>query len=461
MTSGLLDQVIVAGGGYPYLTVNAYNPWALVPGDIGNSLANSGQWVCDGQWGVDECGAGVATFGPDPGRRRRERALLVATAVILLVAARRPDRLTILLSPGRPGPRLLRRPDPRPRALRVPVLRPRPILLAAISLALADRLRRPCPRRFLNMYVVLTTLYRQPDDRRLARDRGGLRTATGSRSSRSSTAASSCGRSPSCGAGARRSDWPGSSMTRSQRARDRGRARGRRPRAAAARPRAGCRARTRAPWRWPPTGATARPPTPRPRRRCARDWCVPRSPARCPSRCRRGRPARPSPSSGSSAGSGRASAIRRSARTGAPPLRGEGGGRLDRLDLWLLVVLVVATWSCGRSASPSPTRCTSTRSITPGPRPSSCRTGATACPTTSTSGPTRTSPSTRWPPGSSCGARTTSAHERARRPGPASVVEPRTRGPYEPDQRPGSASTSRPAPRSGPTTCATRDLISA
>ena len=56
--------------------------------------------------------------------------------------------------------------------------------------------------------------------------------------------------------------------------------------------------------------------------------------------------------------------------------------------------------SCsGRSASPSRTRCTSTRSTTPGPPPSSSRTGATACRTTSTSGPTRTWPSTRWPPG--------------------------------------------------------------
>ena len=44
-----------------------------------------------------------------------------------------------------------------------------------------------------------------------------------------------------------------------------------------------------------------------------------------------------------------------------------------------------------------PRRCTSTRSITHGPRPSSCRTGATTSPTTSTSGPTRTWPSTPSP----------------------------------------------------------------
>ena len=47
LASGLLKQVAVAAGGYPYLTVNAYNPWALVAGDLGHSLANAGLWVCD------------------------------------------------------------------------------------------------------------------------------------------------------------------------------------------------------------------------------------------------------------------------------------------------------------------------------------------------------------------------------------------------------------------------------
>ena len=35
ITSGLLDQIVATAGGYPYLTVNAYNPWALVTGDTG------------------------------------------------------------------------------------------------------------------------------------------------------------------------------------------------------------------------------------------------------------------------------------------------------------------------------------------------------------------------------------------------------------------------------------------
>ena len=47
VSSGLIEQIALAGGGYPYLTVNAYNGWAMVPGDLGNSLANAGVWICD------------------------------------------------------------------------------------------------------------------------------------------------------------------------------------------------------------------------------------------------------------------------------------------------------------------------------------------------------------------------------------------------------------------------------
>ena len=40
---GLFQQVAKAAGGYPYVTVNAYNPWALVSSD-GNGLAANGLW---------------------------------------------------------------------------------------------------------------------------------------------------------------------------------------------------------------------------------------------------------------------------------------------------------------------------------------------------------------------------------------------------------------------------------
>ena len=43
---GLFEQVVKAAAGYPYLTVNAYNPWALVEHD-GNGLAANGTWPRD------------------------------------------------------------------------------------------------------------------------------------------------------------------------------------------------------------------------------------------------------------------------------------------------------------------------------------------------------------------------------------------------------------------------------
>ncbi len=43
---GLLQQIVQTAGGYPYVTVNAYNPWALVTMD-GAGLAASGTWIRD------------------------------------------------------------------------------------------------------------------------------------------------------------------------------------------------------------------------------------------------------------------------------------------------------------------------------------------------------------------------------------------------------------------------------
>ena len=43
---GLLQQIVETAGGYPYITVNAYNPWALVTMD-GSGLAASGTWIRD------------------------------------------------------------------------------------------------------------------------------------------------------------------------------------------------------------------------------------------------------------------------------------------------------------------------------------------------------------------------------------------------------------------------------
>ena len=61
---------------YPYLTVNAYNPWALVARRHGHSLANSGLWVCDLALGRR------AMRRPGPRSSGRSRRSLIGTALL-------------------------------------------------------------------------------------------------------------------------------------------------------------------------------------------------------------------------------------------------------------------------------------------------------------------------------------------------------------------------------------------
>src|SRR4029079_2729622 len=99
--SGLLKQIFATASGYPYLTVNAFNPWALVVGDTGNTLANSGLWVCDGPWkAIEGCPYGVASIAGIPPVLIGGALMLGVTLVASLIAARRPDRLTILFAPA-------------------------------------------------------------------------------------------------------------------------------------------------------------------------------------------------------------------------------------------------------------------------------------------------------------------------------------------------------------------------
>ena len=173
--SGLLEQVVTRRGGYPYVTVNAYNPWALVARRYGLTLATTVGWICDAGDRPNPAAATAAApaspvIGPLP-------AVVVGTALLLassssssVVVARRPDRLH---DPRRRSPcsrsRSSSLPDARPRALPVPVLRARRDPRRGLA-PLAGRLRRRCrSRRSLNMYVVLTTIYDNPaQDQRLA-----------------------------------------------------------------------------------------------------------------------------------------------------------------------------------------------------------------------------------------------------------------------------------------------------
>ncbi len=74
---GLLQQVAKTAGGYPYLAVNAYNPWALVERD-GSGLAANGGWLRDSAGSKpDELATLIAGIP----------AVYVGTALLLLVIA--------------------------------------------------------------------------------------------------------------------------------------------------------------------------------------------------------------------------------------------------------------------------------------------------------------------------------------------------------------------------------------
>ena len=160
----LIGQVATAAGGYPYITVNAYNPWALLELN-GNGLAANGSWVCDAvttsTTGGDQICQPAYMFGPLPALLVGTALLLVALVAISLLVARRPDRRTILVGvavlalaffvlPTRVHERYLFPFYAIGAILAAVSIRWR---LAYVLLALAT---------FANMYVVLTTLY--PDN---------------------------------------------------------------------------------------------------------------------------------------------------------------------------------------------------------------------------------------------------------------------------------------------------------
>ncbi len=156
--SGLLEQILKTAGGYPYLTVNAYNPWVLVGGDTGYSLASAGLWVCDGQWIASKCGSGVAMFGVVPAIAVGTTLLLAVIASILVVIARRPDRLTILLGLTILAFAFFAVPTRVHERYGYPFFA-LAIILAAVSWRWRLAYLVASVTAFLNMYVVLTTLY--------------------------------------------------------------------------------------------------------------------------------------------------------------------------------------------------------------------------------------------------------------------------------------------------------------
>ena len=163
VASGLVEQIAIAGGGYPYLTVNAFNAWAIVQGDLGISLANGGQWVCDTTAiSGDRCGAGVAQFGAVPAVVAGAVLLILAILTALWAVWRRPDRLTILVALAVLAVAFFAAPTRVHERYGFPFF-----ALGAILFAVSPRWRVAyvvlAIATFANMYVVLTTMYPPKD----------------------------------------------------------------------------------------------------------------------------------------------------------------------------------------------------------------------------------------------------------------------------------------------------------
>ncbi|MES2210688.1 MAG: phospholipid carrier-dependent glycosyltransferase [Chloroflexota bacterium] len=90
---GLVEQIFKTAGGYPYLSVNAWNPWALITFD-GSGIAANSAWVCD--MVAPTCGRAFAV-GAIPAVVVGTALTLLAFAVTSILVARRPDRQTILV----------------------------------------------------------------------------------------------------------------------------------------------------------------------------------------------------------------------------------------------------------------------------------------------------------------------------------------------------------------------------
>ncbi|HZL32705.1 MAG TPA: phospholipid carrier-dependent glycosyltransferase, partial [Verrucomicrobiae bacterium] len=90
----LLRQVAKTAGGYPYITVNAYNPWALIE-QAGGGLARAGTWLPDIA-NPTAPGTPVTILGI-PAVFVGTGLLLAVIGLVCVVVARRPDRRTILV----------------------------------------------------------------------------------------------------------------------------------------------------------------------------------------------------------------------------------------------------------------------------------------------------------------------------------------------------------------------------
>ncbi len=157
----LIDQVRKTAGGYPYLTINAYNPWALVTRE-GAGLAQSGQWLCNSITGTaadTPCPPGSEILvGPLWASIFADGLLVVIAIVVGLLVARRPDRQTILVGLAVLAIAFFVVPTRVHERYMFPFFAVAAIL-AGLSWRWLVAYLVLAAAAFANMYVVLTTLY--------------------------------------------------------------------------------------------------------------------------------------------------------------------------------------------------------------------------------------------------------------------------------------------------------------
>jgi 4-amino-4-deoxy-L-arabinose transferase-like glycosyltransferase len=160
--TSLIKLMLSTASTYSYVSVNAYNAWALFPAadpnGVVNSMASNSAWIYDSP--VKDA-TYWAQIGPLPAGLVGAVALLALAAVITVIVARRPDRLTILVGTAALALAFFAVPTRVHERYLFPLFG-----LGAILVAFSWRWRiaylLASIAAFLNMYVVLTTLY--PDN---------------------------------------------------------------------------------------------------------------------------------------------------------------------------------------------------------------------------------------------------------------------------------------------------------
>lgn len=159
--SGLIEQVFKTAGGYPYASVNAYNLWSLASVNGTGVAANSG-WACDtiilNARPPDPSCPQAVMFGSIPAVYVGAALLVVAFVLVSLAVARRPTPLSILTGVAILAIAFFVLPTRVHERYLYPVVAVGAVL-AAVSIRWRIAYLVLSATTFLNMYVVLTTLY--------------------------------------------------------------------------------------------------------------------------------------------------------------------------------------------------------------------------------------------------------------------------------------------------------------